>query len=123
MCFFFTVYGCCPEFIASGTSHQRRVWNYRIRIRYPTMMSVRSLRASKLTRLSSREKMHVEAEGKDGPMSYDFLVETYETERMKVVSVWSELRDEERPRPPPRSEPRRPSWHEQMVHQCASEHL
>src|SRR2546429_5577988 len=60
MCFFFTVYGCCPEFIASGTSHQRRVWNYRIRIRYPTMMSVRSLRASKLTRFSSREKMRSE---------------------------------------------------------------
>jgi hypothetical protein len=28
-------------------------------------------------------------------MKYDFLVETYETERIKVVSVWSEFRDEE----------------------------
>ena len=28
-------------------------------------------------------------------MKYDFLVETYETERVKVVSVWSEFRDED----------------------------
>ena len=28
-------------------------------------------------------------------MIYDFLVETYETERIKVVSMWSEFRDEE----------------------------
>ena len=28
-------------------------------------------------------------------MRYDFLVETYETERIKVVSVWSEFRDED----------------------------
>src|ERR1700722_2575081 len=28
-------------------------------------------------------------------MKYGFLVETYETERIKVVSVWSEFRDEE----------------------------
>lgn len=26
-------------------------------------------------------------------MRYDFLVETYETERIKVLSVWSEFRD------------------------------
>lgn len=28
-------------------------------------------------------------------MRYDFLVETYETERVKVVSTWSEFRDED----------------------------
>ena len=28
-------------------------------------------------------------------MSYDFLVETYDTERIKVVSVWSEFRDDD----------------------------
>ena len=28
-------------------------------------------------------------------MRYDFLVETYETERIKVVCVWSEFRDED----------------------------
>jgi hypothetical protein len=35
-------------------------------------------------------------------MPYDFLVETYATERIKVLSVWSEFRDEDlsfRPRP------------------------
>ncbi len=26
-------------------------------------------------------------------MRYEFLVETYETERLKVVSVWTEFRD------------------------------
>jgi len=28
-------------------------------------------------------------------MRYEFLVETCETERIKVVSVWSEFRDED----------------------------
>ena len=28
-------------------------------------------------------------------MRYEFLVESYETERVKVVSVWSEFRDED----------------------------
>jgi len=56
-------------------------------------------------------------------MRYDFLVETYETERMKVVSVWSEFRDEDllvRPNP---SDSRGRSVREQMVHQCVSENL
>jgi hypothetical protein len=30
-------------------------------------------------------------------MRYAFLVETYATERVKVVSVWSEFRDEDLP--------------------------
>ena len=30
-------------------------------------------------------------------MRYEFLVETYETERIKVVSVWSEFRDHDLP--------------------------
>ena len=30
-------------------------------------------------------------------MKYDFLVDTYETERIKVVSVWSEFKDEDLP--------------------------
>ena len=30
-------------------------------------------------------------------MTYDFLVETYETERIKVVSVWSEFKDDDLP--------------------------
>ncbi|MBZ5599443.1 MAG: damage-inducible protein DinB [Acidobacteriia bacterium] len=56
-------------------------------------------------------------------MKYDFLVQTYETERIKVVSVWSEFKDTDLPvRPNPR-DPRGRSVHEQMVHQCVSEDL
>jgi uncharacterized damage-inducible protein DinB len=49
---------------------------------------------------------------------YDFLLETYDTERLKTLSVWSQLRDGDlRFRP----EPRARTPHEQMVHQCVSE--
>ena len=58
-------------------------------------------------------------------MTYDFLIDTYATERVKVVSVWSIFRDDElRVRPNPPSNPmdaRGRSVHEQMVHQCVSE--
>jgi uncharacterized damage-inducible protein DinB len=54
-------------------------------------------------------------------MTYDFLVEAYATERIKVVSVWSEFRDEDLPVRPNTSERRGRSVHEQMVHQCVSE--
>src|SRR5579862_954981 len=56
-------------------------------------------------------------------MRYAFLVETYGTERMKVVSVWSEFRDEDLSVRPLASDPRGRSVHEQMVHQCVSEDL
>ncbi len=56
-------------------------------------------------------------------MRYDFLVETYETERIKVVSVWSEFRDEDLTVRPRIGDPRGRSVHEQMVHQCVSENL
>jgi uncharacterized damage-inducible protein DinB len=56
-------------------------------------------------------------------MRYDFLVETYETERIKVVSVWSEFRDEDLAVRPRADEPRGRSVREQMVHQCVSENL
>ena len=47
-------------------------------------------------------------------MTYDFLVDTYATERIKVLSVWSEFRDEDlRVRPNPK-DPRGRSVHEQM---------
>jgi uncharacterized damage-inducible protein DinB len=49
---------------------------------------------------------------------YDFLVETYRTERLKTVGVWSQIpsaRLEWRP------EPRARSPLEHMVHQCMSE--
>lgn len=56
-------------------------------------------------------------------MRYDFLVETYETERVKVLGVWSEFRDEDLPFRPNAKDPRGRSVREQMVHQCVSEDL
>ena len=54
-------------------------------------------------------------------MKYEFLVESYETERVKVLSVWSEFRDEDLPVRPRSDDARGRSVHEQMVHQCVSE--
>jgi uncharacterized damage-inducible protein DinB len=54
-------------------------------------------------------------------MIYDFLIETYDSERIKVVSAWSEFRDEEMPLRPRADDFRGRSVHEQMVHQCVSE--
>src|SRR5881628_3973255 len=49
---------------------------------------------------------------------YSFLIETYSTERQKILGVWAMFKDEEMPwRPHPRAR----SVHEQMVHQCVSE--
>ena len=56
-------------------------------------------------------------------MRYDFLVETYSTERVKVVSVWSEFRDQDLAVRPRENDPRGRSVLEQMVHQCVSEDL
>jgi uncharacterized damage-inducible protein DinB len=56
-------------------------------------------------------------------MLYDFLIETYATERLKVLSVWSEFRDEDMPVRPRIGDPRGRSVHEHMVHQCVSEDL
>ena len=56
-------------------------------------------------------------------MDYEFLVETYETERIKVLSVWSEFRDEDLPARPRPDDRRGRSVREQMVHQCVSEDL
>lgn len=56
-------------------------------------------------------------------MRYDFLVESYKTERIKVLSVWSEFRDEDLPVRPRAGDPRGRSVREQMVHQCVSENL
>jgi uncharacterized damage-inducible protein DinB len=49
---------------------------------------------------------------------YDFLVETYRTERLKTLGVWAQVPDE---RLRLRSEPRARSPLEHMVHQCVSE--
>jgi uncharacterized damage-inducible protein DinB len=56
-------------------------------------------------------------------MRYTFLVETYATERVKVVSVWSEFRDEDLAVRPRGDDARGRSVLEQMVHQCVSEDL
>jgi uncharacterized damage-inducible protein DinB len=55
------------------------------------------------------------------PMRYTYLIDTYDTERLKVLSVWSEFRDEDLPVRPRRDDPRGRSVHEHMVHQCVSE--
>ena len=54
-------------------------------------------------------------------MRYDFLVDSYATERIKVLSVWSEFRDEDLSVRPNPNDHRGRSFHEQMVHQCVSE--
>src|SRR5262245_14719323 len=49
---------------------------------------------------------------------YAFLSETYRTERLKTLSVWSQVPDA---RMTFRPEPRARTPHEHMVHQCVSE--
>ena len=51
-------------------------------------------------------------------MPYAFLVDTYRTERLKTLSVWSQVADAWMDRRP---EPRARTPHEHMVHQCVSE--
>jgi len=54
-------------------------------------------------------------------MKYNFLVDTYETERIKVISVWSEFRDEDLLLRPHQQDGRGRNALEQMIHQCVSE--
>src|ERR1700747_3705340 len=56
-------------------------------------------------------------------MRYEFLVETYATERLKVVSVWMEFQETDMEFRPRSDDTRGRSVHEQMVHQCVSEDL
>ena len=54
-------------------------------------------------------------------MEYDFLVETYDTERLKILSVWSTFTDDDlsiRPKP---LDKRDRNGLEHMVHQCLSD--
>jgi uncharacterized damage-inducible protein DinB len=51
---------------------------------------------------------------------YGFLVDTYDTERIKTLSVWSHFADGELSF---RAEPRARTPREHMVHQCAGEDL
>ena len=56
-------------------------------------------------------------------MRYQFLIDTYETERIKVISAWSMFRDEDLPVRPNTADARGRSVHEHMVHQCVSEDI
>lgn len=56
-------------------------------------------------------------------MRYKFLVDTYQTERLKVLSVWSEFRDPDLTIRPHPTDSRGRSLREQMIHQCVSENL
>ena len=51
-------------------------------------------------------------------MKYDFLVEAYATERIKILSVWSEFNDEDLPIRPHDGDPRGRSVLEQMRRQA-----
>jgi uncharacterized damage-inducible protein DinB len=52
---------------------------------------------------------------------YSFLLQTYNTERLKVVSVWSNFRDGDLATRPHPTDTRGRSVLEQMIHQCVSE--
>src|SRR5262245_18802134 len=54
-------------------------------------------------------------------MVYDFLIDSYDSERLKVLSVWSEFSDEDLTVRPRHDDRRGRSLHEHMVHQCVSE--
>ncbi len=54
-------------------------------------------------------------------MRYGFLIDTYRTERVKVLSVWSMFRDQDLAERPHPTDTRGRSVREQMVHLCVSE--
>jgi len=56
-------------------------------------------------------------------MRYQFLTDTYATERLKVLSAWSMFEDGDLPTRPHREDQRGRSVLEHMVHQCMSENL
>lgn len=56
-------------------------------------------------------------------MDLSFLIDTYATEREKVLSVWSMFEDDDLKARPHLSDRRGRSIQEQMVHQCVSENL
>ena len=56
-------------------------------------------------------------------MRYDFIVDTYATERVKVLGAWSMFTDQDLQFRPHTSDPRGRSLLEQMIHQCVSEDL
>ena len=55
--------------------------------------------------------------------TYDFLVDTYDTERLKTLSVWSMFGDDDLAIRPRETDERGRNAREQMIHQCMSENL
>ena len=56
-------------------------------------------------------------------MGHAFLIDTYETERMKTLSTWSTFKNEDMSRRPHLKDRRGRNALEHMVHQCMSENL
>jgi uncharacterized damage-inducible protein DinB len=56
-------------------------------------------------------------------MRYQFLIDTYQTEIVKVLGVWSMFDDADMRRRPHPNDPRGRSLLEHMVHQCFSENF
>lgn len=56
-------------------------------------------------------------------MGYTFLIDTYETERMKTLSTWSTFKEEDLKRRPHPEDRRGRNALEHMVHQCMGENL
>ena len=54
-------------------------------------------------------------------MDYQFLIDTYETERIKVLSTWSTFKDEDLSARPHPNDKRGRNALEQMIHQCMGE--
>jgi uncharacterized damage-inducible protein DinB len=54
-------------------------------------------------------------------MRYQFLIDTYETERLKVLSIWSMFREEDLAVRPHPTDQRGRNGREHMAHQCVSE--
>ncbi len=54
-------------------------------------------------------------------MEYNFLIDTYDTERLKILSVWSTFMDEDLAIRPHPLDKRDRNAREHMVHQCLSE--
>jgi uncharacterized damage-inducible protein DinB len=61
--------------------------------------------------------------GENASTRYQFLVDSYRTERLKVMSVWAAFRDADLPARPHSTDRRGRSVLEHMAHQCMSEDL
>ena len=84
----------------------------------------KSVEPKSRTATKRRERRLLRAVNRKGfAMRYDFLIESYETERIKVISAWSMFADQDLPIRPHSTDIRGRSLHEHMVHQCVSEDI